>query len=77
MTKSLTAEDFNWIAPMPDKKIKCAAKTRYNMKEQSCTAWCEGERVKVEFDSPVRAVTAGQAVVLYDGEYVLGGGTIL
>ena len=77
MTKRLTADDFNWIAPKPENRIACKAKTRYNMKEQPCTAWCEGNRVVVEFDNPVRAVTSGQAVVLYDGDYVLGGGTIL
>ncbi|MFR5876738.1 MAG: tRNA 2-thiouridine(34) synthase MnmA [Eubacterium sp.] len=78
MTSLLYACDFNWIVPEPkeNEKIKCAAKTRYNMKEQPCTAWIEQGRVAVEFDSPVRAVTSGQAVVLYDGDYVLGGGTI-
>lgn len=78
MTKILKANDFNWIMPKPDHKIKCAAKTRYNMKEQPCTAFVsENDEVVVEFDNPVRAVTSGQAVVLYDGDYVLGGGTIL
>lgn len=77
MTKILYADDFNWIAPQPKGKIKCAAKARYNMKEQSCTAWVDGDRVIVEFDNPIRAVTGGQAVVLYDGDYVLGGGTII
>ena len=77
MTKSLVADDFNWIAPQPEVKIYCAAKTRYNMKEQPCTAWIENGKVIVEFDNPVRAVTKGQAVVLYDGDYVLGGGTII
>ncbi len=77
MTSVLYADDFNWIAPEPNTKIKCAAKTRYNMKEQPCTAWVEESRVAVEFDNPVRAVTGGQAVVLYDGDYVLGGGTII
>ena len=33
--------------------------------------------VRVVFDAPQRAITPGQAVVLYDGEYVLGGGTII
>lgn len=76
MTSKLTATDFNWIIEKPNDKIKCFAKTRYNMKEQPCSAYVENDRVVVEFDSPVRAVTSGQAVVLYDGEYVLGGGTI-
>ena len=34
------------------------------------------DRVKCTFEEPVRAVTPGQAAVFYDGEYVLGGGTI-
>ncbi len=45
-------------------------------------AWCTVERtgedeILCTFDEPVRAITPGQALVLYDGEYVLGGGTIL
>ena len=77
MSSSLEARDFNWICEAPEGKIHCKAKTRYNMAEKPCTAYCKGERVVVEFDEPVRAVTSGQAVVLYDGEYVLGGGTII
>ncbi len=34
------------------------------------------DQILCTFDEPVRAITPGQAVVLYDGEYVLGGGTI-
>src|SRR5699024_4474451 len=45
-------------------------------------AWCTVEKIGEDeivcrFEEPQRAVTPGQAVVLYDGEYVLGGGTIL
>lgn len=76
-TTRLEAVDFNWISPKPNDKISCFAKTRYNMKEQECTAYTDGDRVIVEFKNPVRAVTSGQAVVLYSGDYVLGGGTIL
>ena len=75
-SSELLAGDFNWIIEKPNGKIKCMAKTRYNMREVPCTACCDGDKVRVCFDSPVRAVTKGQAVVLYDGEYVLGGGTI-
>lgn len=76
-TTRLEAIDFNWISPKPNGKISCFAKTRYNMKEQECTVYAYGDRVIVEFKNPVRAVTSGQAVVLYSGDYVLGGGTIL
>lgn len=76
--KSLVANDFNWIIEKPSNEIKCMAKTRYNMKEVPCSVRCnDDDTVTVTFENPVRAVTSGQAVVLYDGEYVLGGGTIL
>ena len=77
MCSKLSAKDFNWIAEKPEGKIECKAKTRYNMREVPCSAYCECDRVIVEFPEPVRAVTSGQAVVLYDGDYVLGGGTII
>ncbi|MBR7061042.1 MAG: tRNA 2-thiouridine(34) synthase MnmA, partial [Eubacterium sp.] len=75
MSSKLEAADFNWIYEKPSEKIKCSAKTRYNMTEQPCEAYVEGNRVFVEFEKPQRAVTKGQAVVLYDGDYVIGGGT--
>ncbi len=77
LESSLEAENFNWIYEKPDGKIRCKAKTRYNMKEVDCVAYCIGDKVRVEFDNPVRALTSGQAVVLYDGDYVIGGGTIV
>ena len=73
----LTAKDFNWIYPKPECEITCTARARYNMKEVPCKAYCDGENVVVVFDSPIKAVTSGQAVVLYDGDYVIGGGTIV
>ncbi len=76
-SSELTAYDFNWIVPKPDEEIKCSAKVRYNMKEQSATAFVNQDgTVTVRFDSPQRAITKGQSVVLYDGDTVLGGGTI-
>lgn len=77
LSDELYANDFNWIIEKPKTQIKCYAKTRYNMREVPCTAVCDGDRVSIRFESPVRAVTSGQAVVLYDGDYVLGGGTIV
>ena len=47
--------------------------------EQEAAALVEplgNDRIRVTFDDPQRAITAGQAVVLYDGEKVVGGGTI-
>ncbi len=77
MSDYLEAEDFNWIIEKPETEISCFAKTRYNMKEQPCRVKTDKNRVCVKFDSPVRAITSGQALVLYDGDYVLGGGTII
>lgn len=74
----LEATDFNWLIPNPDKNIKCKARVRYNMKEQNATAFIkEDGSVKVVFDEPQRAITKGQAVVLYNDDTVLGGGTII
>lgn len=76
-SSELIADDFNWLIPNPEKEIKCKARVRYNMKEQDAKAiMLDNGRVKVMFDNPQRAVTKGQAVVLYDGDTVIGGGTI-
>ena len=54
------------------------AKIRYNHKGAWCTVEKTGnDEIACHFEEPQRAVTPGQALVLYDGEYVLGGGTIL
>jgi len=75
----LLAGDFNWISgDAPDAPVSCTARTRYHAKEVNCTAQAmEDGTVSVVFETPVRAITPGQAVVLYDGDIVLGGGTIL
>lgn len=77
-TKELTAENFNWIAfEAPEQPIRVTAKTRYHAKETPAEAKVMPDgRVKLVFDTPVRAVTSGQAVVLYNGDVVVGGGTI-
>ena len=71
-------EDFNWIAGnAPSAPIRCHAKTRYRQKEQPATASVNADgSVTVIFDQPIRAITPGQACVLYDGDVVLGGGEI-
>lgn len=77
-SKELKAVDFNWIIPNPQNEIKCSARVRYNMREKPVTAYINDDNsVNVVFDEPQRAITRGQAVVLYDGDIVLGGGTIV
>ena len=54
------------------------AKIRYNHRGAWCIVEKTGEdEILCTFEEPQRAITPGQAVVLYDGEYVLGGGTII
>lgn len=75
---SLLASHVNWISgQIPAVPVRCAAKTRYSQVETPCIAYpLPGDELRVVFDLPQRAITAGQAVVLYDGDEVLGGGTI-
>ncbi|MDD5036488.1 MAG: tRNA 2-thiouridine(34) synthase MnmA [Methylococcaceae bacterium] len=57
--------------------LRCAAKTRYRQPDQACRVEpLEGERCRVVFDHPQRAVTPGQSVVFYQDEECLGGGVI-
>ncbi len=75
---TLIADDFNWVSiEKPDKPIRVTAKTRYRAKEAPAVAEVLTDgKVKVTFDEPQRAITPGQAVVLYDGMKLVGGGTI-
>ena len=74
----LIADTFNWSSiDAPDEPIRVKAKTRYQAKEADATATVLPDgRVEVHFDEPQRALTIGQAVVLYDGDIVVGGGVI-
>ena len=76
--RELTAGHVNWIAGQaPDAPFRCTAKTRYSQAEAPALAEpLPDGRLHLTFDEPQRAITAGQAAVLYDGETVLGGGTI-
>lgn len=77
-SQRLTANDLNLIAAdgIP-KPIRVTAKIRYRHREQPAEAVQTGpDEIEVRFDRPQRAVTRGQAVVLYDGDTVIGGGTI-
>lgn len=75
----LTAADFNWISgEAPAAEVKCQAKIRYRQQEQPAIAYPMPDgTVNVTFEHPQRAITPGQAVVLYDGDIVLGGGRIV
>lgn len=76
--RALIVDDFNWISgKAPEGEFNCKAKIRYRQVEQPAKVIPLSDgRVKIIFDEPQRAITAGQAAVLYDGDTVLGGGTI-
>jgi len=78
-SKELVAGDFNWIMfDTPPEILRVKARIRYNQTEQDATVTPQSDgTVKIVFDEPQRAIAKGQAVVLYDGDYVVGGGTIL
>ena len=78
-SNELDAADFNWISgAAPKSEFRCKAKIRYRQTEQWATVTPTGENtVHIIFDEPQRAVTPGQAAVLYDGDTVLGGGIIV
>ena len=74
----LVAQDWNWF-PFPEltEPMDVTVKIRHSQVEQPARVFPEeGGRARVVFDAPMRAVTPGQAVVLYRGDLVLGGGTI-
>lgn len=74
----LDANDFNWISGIaPKDKLHCKVKIRYRHTEQWATVIPTSKTsVHISFDQPQRAITPGQAAVLYDEDTVLGGGTI-
>jgi len=76
--KSLVASKVNWIRPIDQlRPLRCKAKIRSRSDESDCWVTCfENSTVEVEFDQPQRAITAGQAVVFYEGDEILGGGFI-
>lgn len=76
--KALRAGDLHWIAGHPPAvPLACHARIRYRQAVQACTLTAIDEGIaRIAFDAPQRAVTPGQAVVLYTGDECLGGGTI-
>lgn len=78
-SKELIANDINLISieKLHD-SIRVKAKVRYRHEEQWATVYpIDDNTIRVVFDEPQRAITKGQAVVLYDGDIVVGGGTII
>ena len=78
MSHGLIANSFNWIPETKTKEFSCFAKFRYRQPDQKVKVIPQNDSAKIIFDSPQRAVTEGQFVVLYDeNENCLGGGEII
>jgi len=78
LAKGLIATDVNWLSgQVPTVPLEVRARTRYKQKEQKALVYAQGEReLRLEFAFPQRAIAPGQAVVLYQGDIVVAGGTI-
>lgn len=77
-SRSFQVRDVNWIAcHAPESDMKLKVKVRYRQQEQPARVIPTGsDTVRIEFTEPQRAITRGQAAVFYDGDVVVGGGTI-
>lgn len=72
---TVTASDAVWRAPF-GVDVDVTAMVRYRMEPAQATARCYGDRLEVEFVSPLDGIAPGQAVVCYAGDICIGGGTI-
>jgi tRNA-specific 2-thiouridylase len=75
----LVAQGLSWVYPEPPTfPLQCTAKIRYRQADQTCTIQALGNnQYHIYFDTPQRAITPGQAIVFYEDDRCLGGGTIL
>jgi tRNA-specific 2-thiouridylase len=75
--RGLLAERVNWVIGHPHGALEAGVKIRYRGEEAPAMVEPVGDdAARVEFRTPQRAVAPGQAVVFYQGDLVLGGGTI-
>ena len=77
--QALLASDWNWLPfPALTAPMAVTAKIRHSQTSQAATVYPEADgTARVVFAEPQRAITPGQAVVLYQGQMVVGSGTIL
>jgi len=72
------AKGMNWLIDVPSEPIRASVRVRHTKWENpDCTVTAEGEFAHIACDEPVRAPAKGQSAVLYDGDRLIGGGTII
>ena len=77
LSNKCTVTDLNWISGKPTEGKHLSAKFRYRQKDNGVTIhFLDEDKIELIYDEPYKAVTPGQAAVLYDGEICLGGGLI-
>jgi tRNA-specific 2-thiouridylase len=78
MADGLVADQITFVGgEMPGAQFSCDVRIRYRAEPVPAIVDLSGDRAEVRFERRQRAVTPGQAAVFYDGEVVLGGGTII
>ena len=78
MAPALLAGEMNWILPPAGEPVRCSGKIRHSQYEQPATLYPQEDGTCIAvFDTPQRAISPGQAAVFYQGDTVIGGGTIL
>ncbi|HXD87745.1 MAG TPA: tRNA 2-thiouridine(34) synthase MnmA [Urbifossiella sp.] len=76
LASGLEASRVNWLIDPPAEPIRCTAKVRYRHGGTPAVVVPQPDGAQVMFETPVAAVTPGQAVAFCDGSRVLGGGWI-
>ena len=73
-------EDLHWLAghapALDGEEFACMARLRHRQPLQAARAVIHGDKARITFDAPQRAITPGQATVLYQGQLCLGGGPV-
>lgn len=78
LKREMDVSGINWlVSDKVPEKIRAKVKIRYKQEEKSAEINFTENGAKVYFDEPQRAISKGQAAVFYDGDIVLGGGTII
>ncbi len=77
LSDSCTVTNLNFITDVPKEGEHLSCKFRYRQADKGVTIhFIDNDRIRLDFDEPYKAITPGQAAVLYSGDICLGGGLI-